>query len=432
MNFVEAIVDKREGRALKREQIAEFVTGASRGDLPPEQLAAMLMAICLRGMNPDETGWLTEEMLRSGELWELGADRPDAVDKHSTGGVADTVSLVLAPLLASVGVPVAMMAGRGLAHSGGTLDKLQAIPGFRCRWDRDEVLALLDRCGVAFVEQSERIAPADRVLYALRDTTGTVPSMPLIVASIMSKKLALGVPTLTLDVKWGRGAFRKTVADALALASDLRQVARGMGVATEALITDMNQPLGPALGTASEVIAAREVLEGGGGPALRELSVRLAETALVLRGADASRSDLERALESGAALEAWERVVTAHEGDPGPGRLPQPSSRVEVAADRSGSLAGVAADELGWVATDLGAGRRHRGEELAYGAGLELHLRIGDDVEVGQPLATMLVGEREIELDAAIERVKNAFEISSEPVEPPELVLGTVEDLTMK
>jgi pyrimidine-nucleoside phosphorylase len=432
MNFVEAIIAKREGRALDRDQIAEFVTGASRGGLPPEQLAAMLMAVCLQGMDSQETSWLTEEMLRSGEVWDLGRDRPDAVDKHSTGGVADTVSLVLAPLLASVGVPVAMMAGRGLAHSQGTLDKLESVPGFRFQWSRDEVLTLLESCGVAFVAQSERIAPADRVLYALRDTTGTVPSVPLIVASIMSKKLALGAATLLLDVKWGRGAFRSTVAEAQVLAAALRDVARHMGVAAEAVITDMNQPLGPALGTAVEVTAAREVLAGGGGPALRELSLRLAEQALALRGVDGSRAELEGALDGGAALEAWERAVVAHGGDPDPERLPQPRSKLEVVAGRDGSLAGVAADDLGWVAADLGAGRRHRNEALDHGAGLEVHARIGDRVEPGQVLATVLVGEREVDLEAVVERVRNAFEIGSEPVDPPELVVGTVDEVAQQ
>jgi pyrimidine-nucleoside phosphorylase len=429
MNFVEAIIAKREGEALGHDQIAAFVTGASRNSLPPEQLAAMLMAICLRGMDSQETSWLTEEMLRSGEVWELAADRPDAVDKHSTGGVADTVSLVLAPLLASVGMPVAMMAGRGLAHSQGTLDKLESVPGFRCQWGRDEVLDLLESCGVAFVAQSESIAPADRVLYALRDTTGTVRSVPLIVASIMSKKLALGAATLLLDVKWGRGAFRATVAEARELASALRGVARDMGVVAEAVITDMNQPLGPALGTAVEVTAAREVLAGGGGAALRELSLRLAEQALVLRDVDRSRVELERALDRGAALEAWERAVVAHGGDPDPARLPQPSSKHDVAADRQGYLAGVAADGLGWVAADLGAGRRHRNESLAHGAGLEVHARIGDRIEAGQSLARVLVGEREVDLDAVVERVRAAFEISSEPVDAPELVVGTVDEV---
>jgi pyrimidine-nucleoside phosphorylase len=431
MRFVEAIIRKRDGGALDRSQIAQFVAGATDGSLPSEQLAAMLMAVCWRGMDPEETGWLTEEMLRSGEQWRLASDRPEAVDKHSTGGVGDTVSLILGPLLAAVRVPVAMMAGRGLGHSQGTLDKLAAVPGFRCTWSRDEVLALLDGCGVAFVAQSQRIAPADRVLYGLRDITGTVPSLPLIVASIMSKKLAMGAGTLLLDVKWGRGAFRGTVAEAVELADALRGVAQGMGVAAEALLTDMNQPLGPALGTAVEVRAARDVLAGGGGAALREVSLRLAEQALVLRGSDvpSARAELTHALDGGSALEAWNRLVVAHGGDPDPERLERPTSTTEVLCGRDGWVTGVASDVLGRVASQLGAGREKRTDELDHAGGLEVHVRIGDQVATGQPLATVLIGRRAVDLDGVVTKVRDAFEIGTEPVDPPTLVLGTVDEV---
>lgn len=430
MSFVEAIARKRDGLALDRSQIHAFVSGATDGTLPPEQLAAMLMAICLRSMNDEETGWLTEEMLRSGEEWQLAAERPDAVDKHSTGGVGDTVSLILAPLLAACGVPVAMMAGRGLGHSQGTLDKLAAVPGFRCRWSRDEVMRLIETCGVAFVAQSEHVAPADRVLYALRDVTGTVPSLPLIVASIMSKKLALGAATLVLDVKWGRGAFRPTVTAARELAASLRAVARDMGVAAEALLTDMNQPLGPALGTACEVRAARDVLGGGGGDDLREVTLQLAQQAMELRGrpAEQARHELEGALTDGRALAVWDRLVVAHGGDPDPRRLAKPIHRVTVEAAEDGWLVGVAADVLGRVAADLGAGRRRQEEVLAHGAGIAVSARIGDRIEPGQPLAEVLVGEREIDLEAVVRRVQEAFEIGPERVAPPRLVLGTVDE----
>ncbi len=431
MSFVESIITKRDGGVLSRDQIAEFVTGATRGTLPPEQLAAMLMAIFWRGMESEETRWLTEAMLRSGEQWSLAEERPDAVDKHSTGGVGDTVSLVLAPMLAAAGVPVAMMAGRGLGHSQGTVDKLLAIPGFRCDWSRDGVLSLLDECGVAMVAQSERVAPADRVLYALRDVTGTVPSLPLITSSIMSKKLAMGAGTLVLDVKWGRGAFRSTIAEARELAAVLRGVGREMGVATQALVTDMNQPLGPALGTACEVLAARDVLAGRGGGALRILSVRLVEAALTLRGwsGEAAQAKAVGVLEDGSALAAWERAVEAHGGDPDPARLPQPIQRREIPAKRAGWVQGVAATDLGWVAVEIGAGRRTRDEELAYGAGLLVHVRIGDRVEAGQPVATLLVGERPVDEDRLAERVQTAFEVGSEPVPEPTLIVGTVDEI---
>jgi len=431
VSFVEAIVAKRDGRPLSHRQVSDFVRGASAGSIAPEQLAAMLMAICWRGMSNDETRWLTEEMLRSGEEWRLGSDRPEAVDKHSTGGVGDTVSLIFAPLLASVGVPVAMMAGRGLGHSQGTLDKLDAIPGFDSDRDRRGLVGLLDACGAAVVAQTDQIAPADRVLYAMRDVTGTVPSLPLIVASIMSKKLALGAATLVLDVKWGAGAFRRTVDDAVELASALREVARGMGMTCEALLTDMNQPLGPALGTANEVRAALDVLEGAGDNRLRQVTVALARQALTLRGWDPQAADLEleTALSNGAARASWNQFVEAHGGDPDPGSLPRPRDRVDVESPSAGIVASVAASALGWVAVEIGAGRRRRGDALVFGAGVIVHARIGDRLEVGQPLATIEVGDREVDVAAVKERVRSAFKVVEEATESPQLILGTVDQI---
>ncbi|HSL19145.1 MAG TPA: thymidine phosphorylase [Methylomirabilota bacterium] len=431
MSFVEAIARKRDGLPLDRDDVRAFVAGATSGELPPEQLAAMLMAICCRGMSAEETSWLTDDMLRSGEAWELGSARPEAVDKHSTGGVGDTVSLVLAPLLASVDVPVAMMAGRGLGHTQGTLDKLEAIPGFGCDHDRDGLLELLDAAGAAIVAQTDDIAPADRTLYALRDVTATVPSLPLIVASIMSKKLALGAATLVLDVKWGRGAFRETVAEARELAAALREVARAAGVACEALVTDMNQPLGPALGTANEVRAAVEVLAGGGDGRLREVSLRLCEQAMVLRGGDRgdARRRLEASLGSGRALEAWGLMVAAHGGDPDPERLPRPDRTREVVAGRSGFVTGIAAASLGRAAAAAGAGRSRRDEALAFGAGVTVHARLGDHVEPGRPLATLELGERRVDEEALARRIGASFEIGDRPVEASPLVLGTVDEV---
>ncbi len=425
------IARKRDGLRLEDREIAWFVRGASEGSLPPEQLAALLMAICIRGMDAGETRCLTREMLRSGETWELAALRPDAVDKHSTGGVGDTVSLVFAPLLASVGVPVAMMAGRGLGHSQGTIDKLESIPGFRTGWDREGMLALLDRCGAAVVAQSDAIVPADRTLYALRDVTATVPSLPLIVGSIMSKKLALGAGTLVLDVKWGSGAFRKTVPEAVELAAALRDVARDAGMACEAVITDMNEPLGPALGNACEVRQALAVLDGGGDARLREVTLALAAEALVLRGWERgeARPRLEQALADGSAREAWDRFVEAHGGDPDPERLPAPSREHPVTAPRGGRVTAVDGEALGFVAVDLGAGRRARTDRLDPAAGLLVHRRIGQDVEAGEPLVTLLLGSRPVDVEALAARVREAFVLDGGAGEPGPLVLGTVDDL---
>ncbi len=431
MSFVEDIATKRDGGRLNRAAIARFVRGATDGGLPSEQLAAMLMAICIRGMDDGETSDLVAEMLDSGAAWRLAESVPGVVDKHSTGGVGDTVSLVLAPLLAGLGVPVAMMAGRGLGHSQGTLDKLAAIPGFDCERSRSETIELVERCGAAIVAQTAEIAPADRTLYALRDVTGTVPSLPLIVGSIMSKKLALGAGALILDVKAGAGAFMKTTTDAVRLGRSLRAAARASGVACEALVTDMGEPLGRALGTACEVRAALEVLAGGGDVRLRELSLRLSEEAAVLvgRDRDEARHQLEGVLADGRALAAWEAIVRAHGGDPDPDRLALPVRTAEVAAAKAGTVTAVDGEALGWIAVDLGAGRRTRDEELAHGSGLVVRVRIGDRIEAGQPLADVLVGERVVDLEAIAARVRAAFTLGDEPVEPRPLVLGTVDDL---
>jgi pyrimidine-nucleoside phosphorylase len=301
VNFVEIIAKKRDGLELSAAEVRAFVDGASDGHVGDEQLAAMLMAICIRGASPGETRLLVEAMRDSGALWRVGETFDGAVDKHSTGGVGDTVSLVFAPLVASCGVPVVMMAGAGLGHTQGTLDKLAAIPGFRAVGTRPEAIARLDQCGVCFAAQSDEIAPADKKLYLLRDLTATVPSLPLIVASIMSKKLAVGANRLVLDVKCGSGAFCKTPPAARELADALVGVARSAGVEVRALISDMDQPLGDRLGCAGEVRAALEVLAGSGDARLRALTLELALEALVLSGRPQgpARSELERNLANG-------------------------------------------------------------------------------------------------------------------------------------
>ncbi len=429
MTFPEIIAKKRDGESLTREEIARFVRGAGNGGLAGEQLAALLMAICIRGMTAEETAWLTEEMLQSGEMWHLADAVPEAVDKHSTGGIGDTVSLIFAPLMAAVGVPIAMMAGRGLGHSQGTLDKLEAIPGFRVGWDRGGMLDLLDRCGAAVVAQTDDIAPADRTLYALRDITATVPSLPLIVGSIMSKKLALGAGTLILDVKCGSGAFRKTLPEAKELAEALRSVARSAGVACEAVITEMDQPLGPALGTACEVRQAIEIIEGRGSAPLREVTLRLAEEALVLRGRDraSARADLVKALDDGSAAAAWEAFVRAHGGNPDPDLLAQPRRVVDVLAEGPGRLTAVDGEDLGRAAVEVGAGRRRLDEVIDYGGGIEVLVRLGDPIEPGQPLARVLLGERPVDEPAVIDKVREAFTLAHDAPEQPPLVYGTPE-----
>ncbi len=424
MNFVETIARKRDGLELTRAEIRTFARGAARGEIGDEQLAALLMAICIRGANANETQALVEEMRDSGELWRVGERFPAAVDKHSTGGVGDTVSLIFAPLVASCGVPVVMMAGAGLGHTQGTLDKLASIPGFRTAGSRSEALGLLERCGASFAAQSEEIAPADRKLYLLRDLTGTVPSLPLIVASIMSKKLAVGAARLVLDVKMGSGAFCKTPEAARELAESLVRVAARAGAEVRAIISDMSQPLGDRLGCATEVRAALEVLAGRGDARLRELTLALAEDALVLAGRErsAARAELTGRLADGAALAAWEAIVRAHGGDPSEAKLARPRGTVAVTAREGGFVTGIDAEALGWIAVSLGAGRRRAGEPVDYAAGIVVRARVGDRVSAGQPLAELQIGERPADAEELTARTAAAFAVGEKPPAPVPLV----------
>jgi len=424
-NFVEAIARKRDGRELEATDLRAFVRGAAVGSLPDEQLAAMLMAICIRGASAGETQTLVEAMRDSGTCWGLGQRYPQAVDKHSTGGVGDSVSLVFAPLVAACGVQVVAMAGAGLGHTQGTLDKLGAIRGFRAAGNRREAIERLDACGVSFAAQSEEIAPADKKLYLLRDTTATVPSLPLIVASIMSKKLAVGARRLVLDVKCGSGAFCKTPEAARELAGALVSVARRAEVDVRAVVTAMDQPLGPNLGCASEVRAALAVLHGGGDSRLRELTVALAAEALELAGRDAAgaRQELERRLADGTAAARFEAMVHAHGGDPDERRLARPTRSVPVPAGRGGYVTAIEAETLGWVAVVLGAGRRSQGDVPDPAAGVAVHARVGDRVAAGQSLATLEFGARALDEEELTARTAAAFTLGEEPVTAPPLVM---------
>jgi pyrimidine-nucleoside phosphorylase len=425
-NFVESIASKRDGLELGNDEVQAFVRGASTGSLPDEQLAAMLMAICIRGASAAETQALVEAMRDSGECWRIGDEFPEATDKHSTGGVGDSVSLIFAPLVAACGLPVVMMAGAGLGHTQGTLDKLAAIPGFRVAASYREAKERLDACGVVFAAQSAEIAPADKKLYLLRDTTATVPSLPLIVASIMSKKLAVGARRLVLDVKCGSGAFCKTAAAARELGEMLVGVAHRAGVRVTALISDMSQPLGRDLGCATEVRAALAVLRGGGDARLRALTVELAVEALALAGKPpaAGRQEIERRLGDGTAFASFVETVRAHGGDPDEGRLTRPRGTVEVLASRAGYIGSVAAEALGWVAVSLGAGRRSQDDVLDHAAGVAVHVRIGDRVDEGQPLATLECGDRAVDTAELVQRARDAFVIAEGSVAPPPVVLA--------
>jgi pyrimidine-nucleoside phosphorylase len=397
MRAVDLIRQKRDGHALSADAIRTFVAGVTDGSWADYQTSALLMAIVLRGMTIDEATALTDAMVRSGEKLDLSEFGGTPVDKHSTGGVGDKTSLVLAPLAAACGAIVPMMSGRGLGHTGGTLDKLEAIPGFRTRLSIEEMRGALRKTGCALIGQTDAIAPADRKLYALRDVTGTVESIPLICGSILSKKIAEGIGALVLDVKVGRGAFMKTEADARQLATWLAGIAERNGVRTEAILTAMDRPLGRAVGNANEVIESIETLKANGPRDVTDLSVRLAARMLVLsrRAASDAEADAQvrRALTSGAGLEKFRDIIAAQGGDPKVvddySRLPAPLHREEWRAPRAGVVSRLDAELVGRAAVALGAGRDRADAGVDPAAGIDVAAPRGSRVQAGDPVLVL-------------------------------------------
>ncbi len=431
MRPYEIIHAKRDGRAIAADDLRALVAGFTRGDVPDYQMAAFCMAVFFRGMDEAEVGALTDAMLRSGDVLDL-SDVPGAkVDKHSTGGVGDKVSLALAPLAAACGVKVPMISGRGLGHTGGTLDKLEAIPGFRTDLGVDRFRALVREVGACLVGQTAQLAPADRRLYALRDVTATVESIPLIAASIMSKKLAEGIDALVLDVKVGSGAFMKTAADARALARTLVGIGRGMGKRVSALLTDMSQPLGRAVGNALEVVETVELLRGGGPADLRHVTVELTAEMLLLGGVApdraAARTAVLAAIADGRGLAKLEEIVRAQGGDPralaDPDRLPRAPRTFDVGAPAAGFVGEIDAEALGLAAVALGAGRARVEDRVDPAVGLVVHKRLGDPVARGEPLCTVHEGDRSEPRARVAARVEAAFRIGAAGVVPPPLVV---------
>jgi len=433
MRAVDLIRQKRDGAALSPDAIRAFVAGATDQSWPDYQVAALLMAIVLKGMTLDEAAVLTDAMVHSGRKIDLSEFGGTPVDKHSTGGVGDKLSLVLAPLAAACGAIVPMMSGRGLGHTGGTLDKLEAIPGFRTRLSLDEMRRALARTGCALIGQTEEIAPADRRLYALRDVTGTVESIPLICASILSKKIAEGIGALVLDVKVGRGAFMKTRDEARTLATWLAGIAERNGVRTEALLTPMDVPLGRAVGNANEVIESIETLKGRGPTEIEELSVRFATRMLVLSGRVADDQEAERevrrALASGAGLERFRAIIEAQGGDPRViddyGRLPQPATREPWLAPADGIVADLDAERIGRAAVALGAGRDRVDAGVDPAAGIDIVAPIGTAVRRGDPVL-MLSCRDASRVPAARALVTEAVTIGERPPAAGPLVLETI------
>ncbi len=394
---IDVIRKKRDGGELSRFEIESLVAAYTQGSIPDYQVSAWLMAVVLRGMTRRETAALTDAMLRSGEVLDLSEIATKKVDKHSTGGVGDKTSLVLAPLAAVAGVTVPMISGRGLGHTGGTLDKLEAIPGFNVNLPVPEFRRVLEVCGCAMIGQSAEIAPADRKLYALRDVTGTVESPYLICASIMSKKMAEGIDALVLDVKTGSGAFMKSEKDAAFLAELMVETGERMGKRTVALITDMDQPLGNMIGNALEVVEVVDVLRGGGPQDLRDLCLELAAWMLHLGGVsktvEEGKQESAKLLASGKALERFRQMVELQGGDPrvidDPKGLPQARHSQQVLSAKDGYISSLQCEQVGTACVILGGGRERKEDSVDPAVGIVLHRKVGDRVAAGELLATI-------------------------------------------
>ncbi|MBC1471348.1 pyrimidine-nucleoside phosphorylase [Listeria seeligeri] len=405
MRMVDIISKKRDGKALSTEEIQFFIDGYTNGEIPDYQASALAMAIFFQDMNDEERADLTMAMVGSGDTIDLSAIEGIKVDKHSTGGVGDTTTLVLAPLVAAVGIPVAKMSGRGLGHTGGTIDKLESIEGFHIELDKKDFINLVNRDKVAVIGQSGNLTPADKKMYALRDVTGTVNSIPLIASSIMSKKIAAGADAIVLDVKTGAGAFMKTDEDAENLAHAMVRIGNNVGRNTMAVISDMSQPLGEAIGNALEVKEAIDTLKGEGPKDLTELVLVLGSQMVVLakqaKTLEEARAKLIEVIENGAALEKFKTFLANQGGDASivdhPEKLPQAKFQIEVPAKTSGFVSKIIADEIGIAAMILGAGRATKEDEINLAVGLMLRKKVGDPVKAGESLVTIFADQENVE-----------------------------------
>ena len=425
MLISELIRKKRDGETLGDDEIGEFLAGVTAGSVPDYQIAAMLMAVYLRGLDDRELAAWADAMLHSGDVLDLsGIDRAK-VDKHSTGGVGDKISLPLAPVVAACGLAVPMVSGRGLGHTGGTLDKLESIPGFSVELSTERFIRTVAEVGACIIGQTERIAPADRVLYALRDVTATVESIPLIASSIMSKKLAEGIDGLVLDCKVGAGAFMKQRDRAVELAQALKAIGEAAGKKVTVVLSAMDEPIGRRVGNALEVEEAVAVLQGTGPADTRELVVALGAEMLLCGGACATAREgagrIAAALDDGSALDLFRRMVEAQGGDPRVADepravLPRGRSLTAVPAPASGWVTAIAADEIGTAALMLGAGRRRKEDKIDPGVGIEIARRRGEEVAAGEPLVYLVHNDRGIE--EAAERVLRAYTLDASPPEP--------------
>ncbi|MEC1290315.1 pyrimidine-nucleoside phosphorylase [Bacillus mojavensis] len=424
MRMVDVIIKKQNGKELTTEEIQFFVNGYTDGSIPDYQASALAMAIYFQDMSDRERADLTMAMVNSGETIDLSAIEGIKVDKHSTGGVGDTTTLVLAPLVAALDVPVAKMSGRGLGHTGGTIDKLEAIDGFHVELSKDDFIKLVNRDKVAVIGQSGNLTPADKKLYALRDVTGTVNSIPLIASSIMSKKIAAGADAIVLDVKTGAGAFMKTEEDAAELAKAMVRIGNKVGRQTMAVISDMSQPLGFAIGNALEVKEAIDTLKGEGPEDLHELVLTLGSQMVVLAKKagtlDEARAKLEEVMKNGKALEKFKDFLKNQGGDSSivddPSKLPQAAYHIDVPAKEAGVVSEIVADEIGVAAMLLGAGRATKEDEIDLAVGIMLRKKVGDKVEKGEPLVTLYANRENV--DEVIAKVYDNIRIAAEAKAP--------------
>ncbi|HAG11608.1 MAG TPA: pyrimidine-nucleoside phosphorylase [Desulfotomaculum sp.] len=429
MLMYDLIAKKRDGLEISPEEIAYFVSGYTKGDIPDYQTAAFLMAVYFKGLNSGETAALTRLMAESGEKIDLSGIPGLKVDKHSTGGVGDKTTLVLAPLVAAAGVSVAKLSGRGLGYTGGTVDKLESIPGFQTALDKDTFVRQVRDIGVAVSAQSAGIVPADRKIYALRNATATEGSIPLIASSIMSKKIAVGADAIVLDVKAGNGALLPLKEDTYELARLMVSIGRALGRTTTAVITDMNQPLGYAVGNSLEVREAIQALQGQGPPDLEELCLALGARMIVLAGRAAGVEEavqkLSVMLKDGSALLKFKELIRAQGGDPEiidhPEKLPAASVQEKVLSGGEGFVRGIETKDIGRAAVLLGAGRRTPGSKIDHGAGIVLHKKIGEPVSRGEALATLYLNEKH-SVEEAHFLVHNSFQIGERPSHSPLLL----------
>lgn len=434
MRAVDLIHKKRDGGELTESELAYLIQGYSRGDIPDYQMSAWAMAVFYRGMSPSETAALTLAMANSGDQVDLAPIGGIKVDKHSTGGVGDKTTLIIAPMVSAIGVPVAKMSGRGLGHTGGTIDKLESVAGFRTELSREAFIRQVNDIGLAVIGQSGNLAPADKKLYALRDVTATVESIPLIASSVMSKKIAAGADAIVLDVKAGSGAFMKTTEDAERLAAAMVAIGTEVGRETAAVISDMDQPLGFAIGNSLEVMEAIDTLAGRGPEDLTELCLTLGAHMAVLGGkandVDSARVLLREQIASGTALAKFREMVEAQGGDvrmlDHPSLLPHAPYTLEVHAAQSGYVGAIDAEQLGLAAMLLGAGRPTKDAVIDHAVGLVLRKKVGGEVREGDRLATLHIRTKGEEAEAVAERVRLAYNITPERPEPKPLLLSVV------